>query len=593
MFGRRGITTKGRQMKTVLSRTLASIVVAGLPLGVAAADVTEALDRVPADTPVVISIGNVNAFFDQAEAITSVVDQPQAQGGIQMARSMLSMPGINPEGSAAIAILSIDDMENQEEPPMVILIPVSDYNAVVTGLGGSGEGLEALDIEGETVYIKSVGDGFAAIGPKEDILSGFSGEAGNTEDHENRMGQTGSRMSDENAVLVIANMDHLREPMLEGWAETAESMQQMMAMGGAPADQVQAQVEMMDVFVRSFADQADRGLMGMGGGDYGFSVEFGVNFKEGTEFANTFAGGGNASQLMGKLPGGDYLFAYAMDFSSEGLKNTLTKLSQMGDQANQFPGLSPAGFIEQSSGIAQVMGVSPGGLMGGGLLTATTAVIQTENADALIGQFSDQMKAANDQVINGMGITTNFNDAGEQVAGTTAHRWSMQMLPDMNQPGAMQMQMMMPMLFGPTGGPNGYIAKAGANDVVVTYSTKSEMLEKAVQSATNGGALAQNQLLKLQADRLHSEPIMLAYIDGGALMEMILPTIAMFAGPVNLDVPENVTPLAMSIAGEGGGMSFRTVVPQDLIQLSKDAGAAFGAMGGGMQGDGAEESPSF
>lgn len=580
-------------MKTVLSRALAAVVVAGLPLGVAAADVPEALDRVPADTPVVISIGNVNAFFDQADAIAGVLEQPEAQGGIMMARSMLSMPGINADGSAAIAILSVENIEN-EEPPMVILVPVTDYNAVVTGLGGSGEGLEALDLEGETVFVKNAGEGFAAISPQEDTLSGFAAEGGNGDDHEDRIGETGSRMSEENAVLVIANMEHLKEPMLEGWAEGAQNMQQMMAMGGAPADQTQAQVEMIDGFVRGFAEQADRGLMGVAGGDYGFSVEFGVNFKEGTEFANTFAGGGNASELMGKLPGGDYLFAYAMDFSSEGLKAAMTKLAAMNEQAGQIPGLSPAGFIENASGMAQVMGVSPGGLMGGGLLTATTAVIQTDDADALIGQFSEQMKAANDQVVNGISMTTNFNDAGEDVAGTTAHRWSMQMLPDMSQPGAMQMQMMMPMLFGPTGGPNGYIAKADANDVVVTYSTKGDMLEKAVQSATNGGALAQDQLLKQQADRLHSDPIMLAYVDGGAIMNMVLPTIAMFAGPVNLEVPESVTPLAMSIASGGGGMSFRTVVPQDLITLGKDTGAAFGAMGGGMgPGGGAEEPPSF
>ncbi|GAB5496707.1 MAG: hypothetical protein Phyf2KO_17870 [Phycisphaerales bacterium] len=571
---------------------MAAVVVAGMPLGVAAADVPEALDRVPADTPVVISIGNVNAFFDQADAIAGVLDQPQAQGGIMMARSMLSMPGINADGSAAIAILSIEDIEN-DEPPMVILVPVSDYNAVVTGLGGSGEGLEALDIEGETVFVKSAGEGFAAIGPEEDVLAGFAAEAGNAGDHEDRIGETGSRMSDENAVLIIANMEHLKEPMLEGWAEGAANMQQMMAMGGAPAEQTQAQVEMIDGLVKGFAEQADRGLMGFTGGDYGFSVEFGVNFKEGTEFANTFAGGGNATELLGKLPGGDYLFAYAMDYSSQGIKDAFGKLASLGEQGNQFPGMSPAAFIETSDGIAQVMGVSPGGLMGGGLLSAMTAVIQTNDADALIGQFSQQMKAANDQVVNGISMTTNFNDAGEAVAGTTAHRWSMQMLPDMSQPGAMQMQMMMPMLFGPTGGPNGYIAKADADDVVVTYSTKSDMLEKAVQSATNGGALAQDQLLKQQADRLHSEPIMLAYVDGGAIMNMVLPTIAMFAGPVNLDVPENVTPLAMSLAGSGGGMSFRTVVPQDLIQLGKDTGAAFGAMGGGMGGGGPEESPSF
>jgi hypothetical protein len=578
-------------MKTVLSRAFAAVVVAGLPLGVASADVPEALDRVPASTPVVISIGNVNAFFAQAEAITTALQQQEAQMGVQMAKMMLSMPGINAEGSAALAMTSVENLEGQEEPPMVAIIPVTDYAAMVGAFGGTGEGLEALDFEGNTVFIRDIGDGFAAIGPTESVLADFNAAAGNTGDHNDMIGATGNRMSDDNAVLIIANMDELREPMLAGWEEASANMDQMMAMGGQ-ADQIAGQMEFADAMVRGFARDADRALMGISGGDYGFSFEIGANFKEGTEFANTFADSGDASSMLGKLPGGPYLFAYAMDYSAPGIQGMLGKIAEMGEQAGQFPGMNPMAFLENATGLAQVMGVSPGGLMGGGLLTNMTAVISSNDAGALVGAFGEQIGQANDQVVNGISMTTSYADAAESIGGADAHRWSIQMLPDMSQPSAMQMQMMMPMLFGPSGGPAGYIAATDDSTVVVTYSTKSKNVEDAINAARNGGALATDQLLMQQAERLHAEPFMVAYVDGGSILNTVLPTLAMFMGPVNVDVPEHVTPLAMSVASGGGGMSFRTVVPTDLVDVTMQTAAAFQGMGGGM-GGGEEAPPSF
>ncbi|MFI4872931.1 MAG: hypothetical protein ACIARQ_14030 [Phycisphaerales bacterium JB061] len=581
-------------MKTVLSRALAAVVVAGLPLGVAAADVPEALDRVPASTPVVISIGNVNAFFTQAEAITTALQQQEAQMGVQMAKMMLSMPGINAEGSAAIAMTSIENLEEQKEPPMVAIIPVTDYAAMVANFGGTGEGLEALDFEGNTVYIRDLGDGFAALGPMEDVLANFDASAGNTDDHNTFMGETGSRMSDDNAVLIIANMDNLREPMLEGWEEASENMGQMMAMGGAQADQMAGQMEMMDALVRGFARDADRALMGVSGGEYGFSFEIGANFKEGTELANTFADAGDAGSMLGKLPGGPYLFAYAMDYSAPGIKDMLAKIGEMGgEEAGGMAGLNPMDFLDNATGLAQVMGVSPGGLMGGGLLTNMSAVFTVDDADGLVSAFGEQIGEANDQVVNGISMTTSYSAEAETIGGADAHRWSIQMLPDMSQPGAMQMQMMMPMLFGPSGGPAGYIAAADDSSVVVTYSTKSQNVENAINAARNGGALAADQLLMQQAERLHSEPFMVAYVDGGSILNTVLPTVAMFMGPVNVDIPEHVTPLGLSAQANGGGMSFRAVVPTDLIEVSKQTAAAFEGMAGGGMGDGQEAPPSF
>lgn len=580
-------------MKTVLCRTLAAVCVAGLPLGLASADVPGVLDRVPASTPVVVSIGNVNAFFTQAEAITGALQQEEAQMGIMMAKQMLSMPGINAEGSAAIAITSIEGMnDDNAEPPMVVLMPVNDYAALVANFGGTGEGLEMLNIEGNEVFVKDIGGGYAMVGPQQDVLEGFDASEGNADEHEAMLGDIGQRMSEDNAVLVIANMDHLREPMMQGWEENSQNMRQMMAMGGQDPEQAAAMIDMIDGFVKTFGRDAQRGLMGVSGGDYGFSFELGASFKGGSELAGTFAQSGNAAKLVNKLPGGPYLVAYAIDSSAPGIQAMIAKMAEMGNQANNIPGLNPAGFLGKARGMAQTIGLNPAGLMGG-LFVNTVAVIDSPDANGLVQMFGEQIKATNGQVASGLSMTTTFADAPEQIGGVDAYKWSMQMLPDMNTPGAMQMQMMMPMLFGPSGGPNGYAAAADENTVVVTYSTSASLLEKAVGAAQNGGELSKNAMVMAQNERLHDEAFAYAYVDMGTILKAVLPTVAMFAGPVNVDIPENVTPLAMSMSSSGGGVGIRTVVPADLIDLMKETGAAFQGMGGGMGPGGDEPPPSF
>jgi hypothetical protein len=381
---------------------------------------------------------------------------------------------------------------------------------------------------------------------------------------------------------------------MQGWQETSQNMRQMMAMGGQDPEQAEATIDMVDGLMEAFSRDAQRGLMGMSGGDYGFSFEIGASFKGGSELAGTFAQSGNAAKLVDKLPGGPYLVAYAIDSSAPGIQAMITKMAEMGGEANNIPGLNPAGFLGKARGMAQSIGLNPAGLMGG-LFVNTTAVIDSPDANGLVEMFGEQIKATNGQVASGLSMTTTFADAPEQIGGVDAYKWSMQMLPDMNTPGAMQMQMMMPMLFGPSGGPNGYAAAADENTVVVTYSTSASLLEKAVGAAQNGGELAKNEMVMAQNERLHDEAFGYVYVDMGTILKAVLPTVAMFAGPVNVDIPENVTPLAMSMSSSGGGVGIRTVVPADLIELMKETGAAFEQMGGGMGGPGGGEEapPSF
>ncbi|HED52821.1 MAG TPA: hypothetical protein ENJ00_01290 [Phycisphaerales bacterium] len=571
-------------MKMTWRRTVAAVIVAGLPLGLAQADVPDVLDRVPADIPVVITIGNINTFFDQAEAITQALSIEDAAAQLTMARTMLSLPGINADGSAAIAVISVENFEESEEPPTVILMPVNDYNALVTGLGGTGEGVESLDIEGQPVFVRDAGDGFAVVGPTEELVSAFDTTAGQAGTHETSIGALGQQMFEDNAVVIIANMDQLREPLLEAWDEKSKEFEDMAAMAGG--GQMDAQVSVMDTVVRTVARDASRGMIGLSGGDYGFSFDLSANFKPETELAGYFAESGDAPGLLAKLPGGAYLFAYAMDYSVPGLKQLTENMAESSKDVSGVPGINPMSMINGSSGIAAVVGQNPAGLMGG-LFVNTVAVLACDDPNAFVDTIGAEMANADGQVAGGMTLMTTYSDDVEQIGGVNAHRWSVQLQPDMNQPGAMQMQMMMPMFFGPTGGPNGYLAPVNDQFAVITYSTSASMLEKAVQAAQNGGDLATDQLLMVQADRLQDNPFLVGYVDVGTIIRMALPTIAMFAGPVNVDVPDHVTPIAVSMTANQGGVGMRTVVPADMIELVKNVGEAFQGMADGGGGAGA------
>ncbi|MEM9166748.1 MAG: hypothetical protein AAGB48_06955 [Planctomycetota bacterium] len=567
---------------------LAATMVAGLPCSMAAAQ-PEALSRVPADAPLIVSISSVSGFFAQAEALTNAIDQADAAAGLGMASDMFQMPGIDPQGSAAIVFSSLEGLDDQPEPPVVALVPVTDYAQVVTNLGGTGQGLEIVQFEGEDVFIKDIGDGFAAIAPTRDLLEGFTPADDSGDDHEAAIGETGEDLLESSTIVVIADVASFAPAMLEGWQQASQQMAMFGQMAGQ-GDQIQQQIETMTTIIETFGRDGERGMLGLGADDNGISIELAASFKQGSEIAGFFQETGEATDLTEMLPGGPYLFAMAFDTSSEGIRQLLLNSAEMNPQG-QIPGLNPAQFVEGSNGFAQVFGMNPVGLMGG-LFVNTTAVMDVEDANGFIANLGDSLRAANGQQATGMTLTTNFADAPEQIEGAEAYRWSVKMLPDLNDPNAQQMQMMMPMLFGPSGGPNGYIAAADDETVVMTYSTSRDALSGALSAARTGGDLADNALFQAQTARLHDDAVAVAYIDVGSIMRAALPMVAMFADPVQIEVPDEVHPIAMSLAAEEGSMAFRTVVPQDVIELIISTAESLEGMNQGGGGGGGGE-PQF
>lgn len=576
----------------VTTRSLALTLAAGMPCLVATAQHDAVLDRVPTDAAMVVSISNLSAVLDGAQAFAQAAKLPEMGMGVGMARGMMSMPGINTTGSAAVIFSSIENLDRGPDD-VVLLVPVTDYNAFAQSFGGTGEGLESVEFQGENVSMKDVGGGYAAVGPVEAAVGAFEAVEGAWAQHQATMGARGSSLAGDQSIVVSVAVDAFAEQMLEAWAEGSKQMQQMAQFGGAQADQIQGQIDMIDQVVNNFARDGERGLVGITLDGRGVSVDLAANFKEGSELAAFFAASNSTADTFAKLPGGEYIGAWSMNMTGAGIRELMTNMSKAGQGMNQgMPGMDFTKLMGDADSMAQVIGYNPAGLMGG-IFPYTTMVIETGDANALIQSYGETIAGMNDQEANGLLLTSSFDANATDVGGVQAYGWSVSMMPDMDNENAMQMQMMLPMLFGGgSNGPSGYVAAADDSTVVMTYTRTGDVLNRAVSAARDGGNLATNDLLAAQAERLPAESFMVGYVDFGTIARAALPMVGMFAPEAAaIEVPRALSPIAFAASAEGGSMSFRTVVPMDLISTTIQIVESFQDDQGG--GNGGNEQPEF
>jgi hypothetical protein len=104
---------------------------------------------------------------------------------------------------------------------------------------------------------------------------------------------------------------------------------------------------------------------------------------------------------VARLPNKPFLLAAAVDVSSPSARE-LTKAFS-GLQKIGVPGLNPENM--NTNGSAFLLGETPGGLMGGMLLGATTMFFDSDDPAALAAQMKSGLEAINGQTVEGSGYT--------------------------------------------------------------------------------------------------------------------------------------------------------------------------------------------
>jgi hypothetical protein len=556
----------------------------------ARAGIPDVLDRVPAETPVVIAVGNLEGTMKRLDAMSKSLGKAgeNMAAGLWQMNSMISMPGVNKAGSMALAMSlpesakgknNADDMDGDDaatggdEPPGVAIVPVSDYALFVKTFKGDGAAtMTQAEFDGRETWIRNLGNGYAVLGNKKDLVEKFDGKAGRNGEHVARMGKVGGKIADATDILILANMAKLEPAMKEAQRQMKTNPAVAMAAmqgGGQAIDALQGAME-------AFARDAQTGIVGVGLGEKGITIDFGAQFKDGTGGAKMFQGGGSSGALMAKLPSGDFLFAGAADLSSPQVKAFIREMASKGE-GNADPTSMMANLarsIDTLDGQAILMGATD---LGNGLMAKTVMYSKTKDPQAFLAASKEANAKLNGVEANGIKFQTSYQSGAREIAGVKVDKWSNKMETDPNSPMAMQVEMMKGFMYGSEGKLSGYAA-ATEGGVITTMSENSELLKAAIEASKGGKSLAGDPVFSSSQSMLLADRVVEGYIGTKALMETVGGFMAMYGGP-ELPAPDKVSPIALGMVSDGGGMGIRLAFPMDVIQtIANTAEKMQGAM---------------
>lgn len=531
----------------------------------AAAGVPEALDRVPADAPIVVGVKNVEEVLEKMRGVMALGGAEAMADG--MVEQLLAVEGIDFDQPAAAVL-----MPEQFDVTVVIVAAVDDFAALAAG-GTLVDGIYEMSVEGESAYFKDLGGGYAAIGDVHETVKGFAAVDGQGAAHERRLGATGSSVIESNDVFVIANMDALGPTMKQQWAAQQESLRMMAQMAGAMAQgaDLAAPLELVETVVAGFLDDAQSATAGVTFDEAGISVDLGAQFRDGSEVAGFFDGG-SSTDLIGRVPNIDFIAAYAYDMSAPGMRALMENLTPYVEKIQALGGgnattdMDLIGDLGEQGGIAGVIGVSPA-MMQTGLLSRQVAYYRTGERQKARESFMNSVKGLDGQTTNGVVSATSYEPGAAEVNGVKVDKYSIAVsLADQNDPAAMQMNMGMMMMFGPGMGPSGFLAPV-TGGIVQTLSQDQALLTTAMEAAASGDGLSRHERLGKTASRLQKNRSMEMYVAVDEALNMVGPMMAMMGAGPEIPRLEDTPPVGVGVTTDKGGMSVRVFVPQALVAM--------------------------
>jgi hypothetical protein len=540
-----------------------------------------ALDRVPTDSQVVVVVPQVGSFLNDINAMNAMLGD-QGEPMVMMMTSMVrGMPGLNLEGSMA-TVLSMDHNQGGD-PDMVILMPVSDFDAFTQGRDAV-DGLVEFPLgDGQMMYTRDAGGGFAVFGEVAEQVKNYDAKGGNLVAHTAMLGKAGGRIADHNDLFVYVNIQQFDDLIDMGMQEMEAQGEMIEMMGGAEAAQ---SFDQMLSAMRSISDDAMSFSAGLNfDQELGVSFDFGLQFKDGSSSAGYLNNNGDAGKYFNNVPNMDYFMAAAYDMSGGGIQRFMGEYTQMikkMDTSGMMSAMNMDKLMTQLKGGIQVVGASDNIM--GGLLNNTVYYADVENPEAYIDAMRDMTASMGDSPElkeAGMAVDASVDAEPTEINGVKAYGFRMNMdMSQMNGAGAMgaaNPAMIMQMMFGGSG-PSGYIMQSGEHGLAATMSQSPAMIAKVAKAAKGEDTMGAVAALKQTASMLPDNRVMEMYIGADHLANTAGPMAMMFGLIPEFEPIASLPPLGMGLTADGGGMLFRTVVPMQTISKAMSVMEEMGAM---------------
>lgn len=547
----------------------------------ALASLPSAIDRVPADAIMVGGASDIGGFFDRAKAMMdSIGAGDAADNPLRQVAGFIDAPGMNRNGSAAIAVIPGQDGELNwidDDASTLLIIPVTDFGAFVGSFGADpvADGPTMVRMMGEIVYTRDLGGGFIAMAPEAWIVDRAT--EGQLRVHRDAMGSNTARLAETSDVFFTVSIEKVGPQIEGGLAEFRAGMDDFAAMFGEEQPAMREMLGVVQTVASSLVRDGRTAAYGMTIGSHGISMDFAADFDEGSPTASYMVGSGGAIDLMGALPDTQIILAMAMDTSSPKIKEIFGKMTELASAMNPGQGLGPSmgDMMEHSDGFAFAMGNTPSLLMGG-MFTNMVQYQRSSNPAKLLEAGKRYTLEMDGMEAEGITYRTQFREGAAEIDGVRLDEWGMQMQFDPAEPGAQQAGMAMMMVFGAAGGPSGYYA-ATDKGVITTFSRNTSLVRQVLEAerSTDIG-LHRNAQIRAAHERLPSNPDFVLHLSLGPVLQQVGGLMAMAgAGAPQMNVPADLAPISMGARMGDNGMHGRLYVPSDVIKLVGDLSQQF------------------
>ncbi|HYO08400.1 MAG TPA: hypothetical protein VER17_05470 [Tepidisphaeraceae bacterium] len=579
----------------------------------------QVLQQVPADALVVVKFNKLKATSDKWAQMAQKLGVAEGQQGLSdplgaFKQNAKITNGMDDAGDAAMFVPNLPmqaGARGQQQPPMVLLLPVTDYQAFIANFQDAktegGVSTVRFGTNPMDSYVVNWGK-YAAISTTRDALA-------KKPEGIQPQGISAKELNDKD-VCAYVNMKAARAKILPALAqarttaaqqfEQAIQQQQRGAGAGAGADpdaapgagaapaNNAAAMRMMPLaraginrvfdVVQQVVTDADAATYGFSVGDDGLKSTMLADFTQGSPSAQRVAQlKGTNESLVGSLPAAKYIFVAGglgdPKVGTEMLNNFLApieaeaaKLGAEGQAITTYTNSLKA-WAGASRG-SQVGWVAPTGALGQEAIFQFVSVV---TGDAQKLQQAQQQMLSSQQALmdafspagGGMQVKTNYTPNAKTIDGVALSQFQRTFTtPEVQRatPQQMQMQQMMTFMYGPNG-VSGYTGAVGNDKLIVASGVSDQVLQQLITAAKGGqGGFEQAAEVQSVKQQLPQNRLAVGYLSLDTLVTTAANYARMFGMPVNLQLPQNLPPIGGAVSTEGGAVRADGYIPAQLVQ---------------------------
>lgn len=553
----------------------------------------QVLEQVPADSLVVLKVSNIEqtsgklAKFTQDLGVAMMVPQLNDPLGALL-QEMGIQNGVDKTGELAFAYVDPAVSKANEDKSVVILFPVSDFNAFLGNFPGAktDNGVSEVTIKNQANFVANWGK-YAAISPSKEVVA---------------MTHGGLKLSSPAAakevagkdMVVFANIPAIKAKVGPSLGEARTKMITEMekeitkdAETAKYSPVIKALINQGMNAAEEFLNDSTAATISLNFNETGIATSVLAEFTPETYLGKLFSGVKTQStSMLAGLPEAKYII-YGGSVSDPQVVDKLltdlatpvvTELSKadpaagtaaqkyldglrayaIGAKSSVMGWIAPAGNLGQES-IFQIVSVQ----------TGDTAKMKQGYADMMTAQQQLMGSFGGEKMKNFMAVETTPNS--KTIGGVSFDLVATKINVDQNDPQAAQMQQGIQMMYGPDG-MNALVGVSG-DKMIMGMGVADEVLESVVAATKdNKDILGSADKVKNVASQLPKQRVGEVYIALDEIARTAGNYAAMFGAPVDVQLPPDLSPVGIAIATEGPALRIDSFTPTDTLRSLVAAG---------------------